>query len=429
MPSMSGTYSPQSSSGKQKGSTGRGKPVPEAGASSLISSGVVKEKRTFKEKFNSLIQEAEEAEAKAQQQHKLQDRKSISVSLLVQGQPQAFIDFFKLTGEPESVHGSPSTSSGDLLSLESLLFLQQQLSAADLAGRQGNVHEQLTALLALGQFLIQHGQLYRAQSFYLRALEVCKRAEWAEGELVTNAALGEVYDALQDIDSAISCYERRLELATKSSQQDEVRAAYGCLVHVYAKSADSKEQRGDRDGALAFWQKCLDTAMLSDNLAATGEANYRLGLLHQLKSDFPQAQIYLKQYLDVSHQINDTEAEGRAYCALAQCHQQMGDPQQALQSLESYLELSQGRDPHREAVVCCDLGILHYQQRMFERAVTYFEKFFEVARTLGERRMVDVARVNLGLARGSLKMAGFFDVVEKDLPTLIQWKNNRTPIP
>lgn len=38
------------------------------------------------------------------------------------------------------------------------------------------------------------------------------------------------------------------------------------------------------------------------------------------------------------------------------------------------------------------------------QAVTYFERFFEIARSLPDRRVVEVARVNLGMARGALRM-------------------------
>lgn len=68
-----------------------------------------------------------------------------------------------------------------------------------------------------------------------------------------------------------------------------------------------------------------------------------------------------------------------------------------------------------------------YEQGDLDAAVTYFEKFFETARTLNDRRMLDVARVNLGVARGALRMGAWMHVVHGDLPKLIAWKSSRVP--
>lgn len=56
-----------------------------------------------------------------------------------------------------------------------------------------------------------------------------------------------------------------------------------------------------------------------------------------------------------------------------------------------------------------------------------FEKFFEVARGLGDMSMLDVARYNLGVARGMSKADGFVKVAVADMATLLGWKNMRLP--
>lgn len=73
------------------------------------------------------------------------------------------------------------------------------------------------------------------------------------------------------------------------------------------------------------------------------------------------------------------------------------------------------------------MGTLYYELKDFSQSVTYFEKFFETARTLNDRRIVDAARFNLGVARGAVRMGKYMDLVNTDLPKLIQWKNARAP--
>ena len=52
----------------------------------------------------------------------------------------------------------------------------------------------------------------------------------------------------------------------------------------------------------------------------------------------------------------------------------------------------------------------------------------QVAKTLQDRRMLDVARVNLGIARGCVRTGRYMDVVANDLTSLLQWKNIRMPL-
>ena len=57
----------------------------------------------------------------------------------------------------------------------------------------------------------------------------------------------------------------------------------------------------------------------------------------------------------------------------------------------------------------------------------YFEKFFEVARNLGDNNILDIARFNLGVARGSVWKQDFLQIVDNDLDKLLNWKNLRVP--
>ena len=59
--------------------------------------------------------------------------------------------------------------------------------------------------------------------------------------------------------------------------------------------------------------------------------------------------------------------------------------------------------------------------------MSYLEKFFDMARKLPDRRALDTARVNLGVARGALNMSKYMSLVDSDLVSLIQWKNARVP--
>lgn len=41
--------------------------------------------------------------------------------------------------------------------------------------------------------------------------------------------------------------------------------------------------------------------------------------------------------------------------------------------------------PRGQATACCKLGVLYDQQGKLDQAVSYFERFYELARSLGEQ--------------------------------------------
>ena len=147
------------------------------------------------------------------------------------------------------------------------------------------------------------------------------------------------------------------------------------------------------------------------------------------------------EYLRLCMATGDRTGEGSARRSLAAVNQSQGDDEGAIANLEAFLEIAKSGDPALQARACCSLGKIYSAQGKFDRAVTYFERFFEVARSLNDRRMLAVARVNLGVARGSARGASMIKTVagsqgggaaagagEDAMNALLQWKNVRMPL-
>jgi hypothetical protein len=79
----------------------------------------------------------------------------------------------------------------------------------------------------------------------------------------------------------------------------------------------------------------------------------------------------------------------------------------------------------REA--CGRLGIIFNSAGDYTSSVHYFSKSFEISRSLGDQKAIDVARVNLGVARGCAKKSSYLKVVNGSTDALLSWKNRRTP--
>ena len=73
--------------------------------------------------------------------------------------------------------------------------------------------------------------------------------------------------------------------------------------------------------------------------------------------------------------------------------------------------------------------LLYNQQGDFANAVQYLERerFFELARSIGDKALLDKVCTYLGIARGNSVLPAYMNVVTNDLDALLRWKNRRTP--
>jgi hypothetical protein len=164
----------------------------------------------------------------------LQDRRSLSIALLVEGRPQAFVDFFRLTHSQGGDGAAPAIGSfrrqqgagGVTASIppsdipqESLVLLKQHLAQADAARKAGAVEDVYSSYKLLAKHFAQLGKLRTSEFFFRQCLHISKESGWLPGELEANLALGVVYEELKDTAAAIACHERRLELAAQHELQ------------------------------------------------------------------------------------------------------------------------------------------------------------------------------------------------------------------
>mmetsp|Transcript_62110 Transcript_62110/g.196420 ORF Transcript_62110/g.196420 Transcript_62110/m.196420 type:complete len:441 (-) Transcript_62110:490-1812(-) len=400
-------------------------------------------KRSFKEKLLDKIADAEVHDA-AHAELAMQDKKHLLVSMLVDGHPQSFVDFFYLThrdgvmddiptaAELEARGMDPNTQDlpQDEVPPESLHFLKENLVLADAASRRGDRRTMYEAFQNLARHFEEIDNPKKCIFFHKKCLGVAEQSGDLVGMLQANLNLGLAHEKAGDLQTAMAYHEMHLGLARDeggAEMEADVHTANRNLVQAYRRYAEEQERLGDIPKSIEFLEMCMARAESGDDKGALGMANHRLGLAYDKLGDGPRAVEYHNEYLRICVATGDKAGEGAACCALAAAHQAMGDVEQAVANLESFLELAKVGDPTSQAQACCSLGVIYQQQGNFDRAVMYFEKFFEVARSLNDRRMLDVARVNLGVARGSAHTAKYIDVVNEDLGMLLQWKNVRTP--
>jgi hypothetical protein len=108
--------------------------------------------------------------------------KSLCISMLVEGRPQAFIDFFYLTHKDDEhaqqqhfKHGATGTDDAvhrEELPPESVQLLKEQLVQAEAAVRTGDVEGEYSANRILAQYFSQAGKPHKATLFFEKCLQV-----------------------------------------------------------------------------------------------------------------------------------------------------------------------------------------------------------------------------------------------------------------
>mmetsp|Transcript_40277 Transcript_40277/g.114029 ORF Transcript_40277/g.114029 Transcript_40277/m.114029 type:complete len:430 (-) Transcript_40277:386-1675(-) len=399
-------------------------------------------RRTFKEKLLDDINAAEASNVQEVMLGKPADRSSLSIACLVEGYPQAFVDFFTLTHTGENDTGLPSAEElvaqgvdpstyvvSEYDRMERLRLVRNQLVVADAARRGEDRQGTYEAYNNLAHYFEEHLYVSKAIYFYEKCVEIAGN-DWPEGEMAATLSLGLACEKLGQVENAIKHHERHLEIASAHDSEhamDQRVTANRNLVHTYGVQAKKLETNSEMESAVEVLQKMLSCGHECGEMDATADANYRLGMCHQQQDQHEKALEFYREFLHLCSTLGDKVGEGRAYCEIAKCLQTLGHRQGAIENLEHYLELSKAMDPHGQARAYCLLGNIYHQDGNFESAVSYFEKFFEVARTLQDRPLLDIARVNLGVARGMANMEGFMTMVNGDLSALLQWKNIRLP--
>eukprot|EP00164_Ancoracysta_twista_P004519 GFYU01006099.1.p1 GENE.GFYU01006099.1~~GFYU01006099.1.p1 ORF type:complete len:447 (-),score=120.06 GFYU01006099.1:212-1552(-) len=355
-------------------------------------------------------------------------KERICVETLMYGYVNSFIEFFYLTHQPEDADVDDDEDEGGAQKLD-LVFLQRKLIEAEKGKRQGLPKVVFNAYKDLADRAQNVEEYGIAIGFFNKCLDIAKLTGDPAFEMQANHDLGIVVERTSDIEAAIRYHERHLELATNVGEQEGVSTAHDHLVVVYRAHATELSEARDFANALTYYEKCLESARACGEKVAEGYAYYHMGLCYNELGDAEQSIEYNKKYLEVCRSTQDMVGEGQACAALARAYQSQEDPATAIEYLESYLKLSKATGSvQAQGDACGDLGILYNSNRDYNNAVEFFEKEFDLKRTLGEKKLVDQARVNVGIAKGNARLEQFMSLVKGDLDALIDWKNTRSNI-
>lgn len=312
---------------------------------------------------------------------------------------------------------------------ETLVFFKDTLESAETARRMKNYHHCFEHYNVLSDYFEKMSDLRTAMYFYARCSEVATEVDARESIAKANLNLGLCEEKQNHWEEAMKYHEKALLIANQADSLPlQIRSA-SRLVHVYRTLAEKCEKASKLEDATVFYERCLHCARLSKDSALEGDACHRLGKAKHNLGNYEKAIELQTSYLEMAKTLDDRAGEAAARAALAHAFEAIGNKKEAINHLESLLNVANDAGELQAQVsACLNLGLLYHDRCEFEKSVELLEQHFDLARQLGDRKLIDSARVILGMARGHGKMGIYVNMINTDLPKLLLWKSKRIPL-
>lgn len=357
------------------------------------------------------------------------DKQQLCIDLLMVGCVQSFVDFFYIThrksAPTDGALAEPDSTDVDIPE-ETLVFLKETLETAESARRGKNYQHCFESYNVLAEYFEKVPDLKSAMYFYQRCADVASEVDARESISKANLNLGTCEEKGNNWHSAMQYHERALTIATSADSLPLQIKAASRLTHVYQILAEKCEKENRDSDATQLYERCLSCAQLSKDATLEGTACHKLGLSKYKTGHYEPAIDLQKQYLDICRMHDDRIGESAARAALAHAYEAMGNAHEAIKQLENLLNVaSEAGELQAQASACLNLGILYNGRADHEKSVELLEQHFDLARQLGDRKLIDSARVVLGMVRGNGKLKAYIDLVNNDLDKLLKWKSKR----
>lgn len=211
--------------------------------------------------------------------------------------------------------------------------------------------------------------------------------------VTTLLELGNEFFKHGDYDKVISTANRVIEIV--------MRINYGKGEgHSYILMGLAHQRRADYQQAQAYFEKATVIFERLGMLSELASAHLYAGQTHDYQAGYNLA---LKEYdiaLSLCHQVGNTEVLIRILNSVGVTHSNLGNYQRALKSYLEAASISAHHGINRHyAGLLNNIGVIYQQLEQYQEAEKYFKLFLEASSRLGDQYFITVALVNLGEVR------------------------------
>ena len=238
--------------------------------------------------------------------------------------------------------------------------------------------KELIADTNIGNVAIAQGDYKMAATYFFNALKYYEELNDTTGIVSLNNNLGATYDRMAEYDKALACYFKAQEYLNASKRSDRKKVV---LPTLYNNIANIYQTKGDAQSALTYYEKALDLALQVPKHRAQGIAYNNIGKLYfnelqqpekaleyltkglavrELSGDrgevarslvilsnyyykqkqFSKGREHALRALAIGEQIGSLDIQKSAYECLSEIEEARGKSEDALQAFRSFKKLS-----------------------------------------------------------------------------------------
>jgi tetratricopeptide (TPR) repeat protein len=156
---------------------------------------------------------------------------------------------------------------------------------------------------------------------------------------------------------------------------------------------------GAPESAISLYERWVEIAHQSGDRQAEGQATGNLGSAYLVSGEPRRAIPYFEKSLEMARAVGDRRSEGTACGNLASTFAALGDLKRALALYERRLAIAREEGDRRsEGIALGNLGNIYEWSGETEKAIGFLEQRLAIAREVGDRRGEGLALENLGNA-------------------------------
>jgi tetratricopeptide (TPR) repeat protein/DNA-binding CsgD family transcriptional regulator len=224
-------------------------------------------------------------------------------------------------------------------STDYLKALEYARQAKDLAIDKGLGILEWVAETTIGNININQGQYKMAATHYFTALKAYEELKDTSGIISLNNNLGAAYDRMGEYDKALASFFKAQEYLNSSKNIESKKMV---LPSIYNNIANIYQTKGDPNSALTYYEKALDLALQVPKLKAQGIAYNNIGKLYFNELNQPEKALeYLTKGLAFREEMGDLGEVARSLIILSNFHFQQKDYSKGKQYAVRALELGE----------------------------------------------------------------------------------------
>jgi tetratricopeptide (TPR) repeat protein len=262
----------------------------------------------------------------------------------------------------------PRVEQQERIDLLERLLMENQPSGHQATGE--NLRNYNNILHQLGVTYLAQRNPDKAREYLEEAIKKVEQNSSFHAEILNT--LGNAYEQQRQLETAISCYQKALEVSQKLENVSSKIAALFNLGNAYLELRQFIKARD-------LYQQCLEMEQMLDERYSQASTLHNLGIVAQALREWQQARVYYQQCLEMEKLIGDHYSQARTLHQLGRVAQELREYEQAKsyyqQALDILIEFS---DRYSQASVLYQLGRVAQELREYEQARVYYQQVLEI---------------------------------------------------